>query len=75
MADLLGFTTLMDLTASPEEIRSSFDDYLTIFEDFSEDSVLTGENLEKLMSKYPTLLNKYTEDGELISSSMDNLYD
>lgn len=75
MADLLGFTTLMDLTASPDEIRNSFDDYLTIFEDFSEDATLSGENLELLMSKYPTLLNKYNKDGELISATMDNLYD
>lgn len=75
LADIIGFATLTDLVASPSEIRDSFSEYLEIFEDFAEDGVLAGENLEKIISKYPTLLNKYTEAGELVSTSMDNLYE
>lgn len=68
LKDLIGFVTLGDVMSSDTEFLSKFETLGNIFSDLSEDSELTAENLQKIISKYPDLL--FGEDG---SVSQDNI--
>lgn len=68
LKDLIGFVTLGDVMSSDTEFLSKFETLGNIFSDLSEDSELTAENLQKIISKYPDLL--FDEDG---SVSQDNI--
>lgn len=68
LKDLIGFVTLGDVMSSDTEFLSKFETLGNIFSDLSEDSELTAENLQKIISKYPDFL--FGEDG---SVSQDNL--
>lgn len=68
LKDLIGFVTLGDVMGSDTEFLSKFETLGNIFSDLSEDSELTAENLQKIISKYPDLL--FGEDG---SVSQDNI--
>lgn len=68
LKDLIGFVTLGDVMSSDTEFLSKFETLGNIFSDLSEDSELTAENLQKIISKYPDFL--FGEDG---SVSQDNI--
>ena len=68
LKDLIGFVTLGDVMSSDTEFLSKFETLGNIFSDLSEDSELTAENLQKIISKYPDLL--FDEDGNV---SQDNI--
>lgn len=68
LKDLIGFVTLGDVMSSDTEFLSKFETLGNIFSDLSEDSELTAENLQKIISKYPDLL--FGEDGGV---SQDNI--
>ena len=68
LKDLIGFVTLGDVMSSDTEFLSKFETLGNIFSDLSEDSELTAENLQKIISKYPDLL--FGEDGSI---SQDNI--
>lgn len=63
LKDLIGFVTLGDVMGSDTEFLSKFETLGNIFSDLSEDSELTAENLQKIISKYPDLL--LGEDGSV----------
>lgn len=68
LKDLIGFVTLGDVMSSDTEFLSKFETLGNIFSDLSEDSELTAENLQKIISKYPDFL--FDEDGNV---SQDNI--
>lgn len=68
LKDLIGFVTLGDVMSSDAEFLSKFETLGNIFSDLSEDSELTAENLQKIISKYPDFL--FGEDGNV---SQDNI--
>lgn len=68
LKDLIGFVTLGDVMSSDTEFLSKFETLGNIFSDLSEDSELTAENLQKIISKYPDLL--FDEGGNV---SQDNI--
>lgn len=73
MRKLLGNVKLSDLILSPEETRSSFNELNNIFSELSTSGAVTGENLEKLNTKYFSLYNNYDENGDVISTSFNNV--
>lgn len=73
MRKLLGGVKLSDLILSPEETRSSFNELNNIFSELSTSGTVTGENLEKLNTKYFSLYNNYDENGDVISTSFNNV--
>ena len=73
MRKLLGNVKLSDLILSPEETRSSFNELNNIFSELSTSGAVTGENLEKLNTKYFSLYNNYDENGDVINTSFNNV--
>jgi len=63
LKDLIGFVTLGDVMSSNTDFLDKFETLGDIFSDLSEDSELTAENMKKIISTYPELLQG--EDGSI----------
>lgn len=56
-------TTALGLM-TPNEVREYYSDLADIFTDLSDDTKITAENLEKIISKYPQLLKELSKEGK-----------
>ena len=68
LKDLIGFVTLGDVMSSNADFLDKFEALGNIFSDLSEDSELTAENMKKIISTYPELLQG--EDGSISQSNI-----
>lgn len=68
LKDLIGFVTLGDVMSSNTDFLDKFETLGNIFSDLSEDSELTAENIKKIISTYPELLQG--EDGSISQSNI-----
>lgn len=68
LKDLIGFVTLGDVMSSNADFLDKFEALGNIFSDLSEDSQLTAENMKKIISTYPELLQG--EDGSISQSNI-----
>ena len=68
LKDLIGFVTLGDVMSSNTDFLDKFETLSNIFSDLSEDSELTADNMKKIISTYPELLQG--EDGSISQSNI-----
>jgi len=73
--NVIGSITLSDLMKSPKELRESYSELISIFNELSSKGKLSGEILEKINDQYFDLYNKYDENGKLVSTSKENVYE
>ena len=71
----LGNLSSVEVLKNPAELREWGSELVSIFAEISTKGKVTGETLEKLNSKFFFLYNKYGPDGELLSTSQDNIAD
>ena len=69
----LGSITISELLQTPEEVRSSMSDLVSMFGELTSTGTLSGEMLEKLNSKYFDLYNLYDESGKIINTDQGNI--
>lgn len=73
LSNVVGNFSLAEVLYSPSEVRESFQDLSQMFQQLASTGHLTGENLEKLNSKYVTLYNQYGADHKITSVGSQNL--
>ena len=54
----------------PSEVREYYSAFVDIWSDLAEDSRLTAENFEKILTQYPQLLKYYRESGGEMSGDL-----
>lgn len=65
LADTIpGLTTALGMM-SQSEVKEYFEGLKNVLEDLNKDSILTAENLEKVLKKYPRLINYIGDSGQM----------
>lgn len=60
---------------STQEIKEYFSDFHNILDDLFEDATIDSANFEKILEKYPSLLNEIVESGEGVVSIVGSITD
>lgn len=74
LKDVLGDISFALAAGSPAEVREHFEGYLDIFTDLAENGALSQENLEKIIENYPELLEKASDNQELLAFLSESLF-
>lgn len=72
--DIIGDLTLEDILNGSDKLLDKFSQLKTILQDISEDSMLSTENMDLIISKFPYLLKQFDELGNFTGNiSQDNI--